>query len=114
MSRKKLDWSLDEFVEERRKKDPAFKKVYDRLAVSEQRAISESAKTVRQLVELRKRRKLSQRSVADAIGVSQPYIARIERGTEAVGLRILSAYALAVGARISVVEEKRAPYGRKA
>jgi hypothetical protein len=50
--------------------------------------------------------------VAEALGVSQPFIAKLERGTEPVGLRMLSAYALVVGGRISIVAEDGPKYGK--
>lgn len=111
MAKKKLDWSLDEFIAERRRVDPKFKRTFDELEKTEALALAETARTVKELVELRKLRKLTQRDVAEAMGVTQPYVARIERGTEPIGLRTVAAYALAVRGRLSVVAEKRATYG---
>lgn len=111
MAKRKLDWSLDEFVAEQRRSDKRFKRKYDKLAQSERAALAASAKAVQDLVALRRKRKMTQRQVAEALGVTQPYIAKIEKGTEPVGIQILAAYALVVGGRISVIAEKRAPYG---
>ena len=111
MAKKAFDWTLDSFVAERRKADPRFKREFDRLEASERAALAESARAIADLVKLRKRRKMTQKDVAAALGVSQPYIAKIEKGVEPVGVRLLAAYALAVGGRISVVAERRAKYG---
>ena len=111
MSEKKLDWTLDEFVAERRRVDKRFRELYDDLDESERATLNEAARTIKELVALRKKRGLTQRQVAEAMGVTQPYVSRIERGTGPIGLRVAAAYALAVGGRISVVAESRAKYG---
>ena len=58
-------------------------------------------RTVLELVEQRKKRRLSQRMIAERMGVTQPVIARLEKPLEATwrqpSLSVLSRYAAAVG-----------------
>ncbi len=53
-----------------------------------------------QLVELRKSKGLTQRDVADRLGVDQSAIARIESGDRDPHLSTLRRYALAIGAEV--------------
>lgn len=62
---------------------------------------------VDQLVRLRKDKGLSQQDVADAMGVTQPAVARIESGERDPRLSTLRRYAHAVGA---LIEHTVSPY----
>lgn len=84
---------LDRYVAERSERDPEFKAAYE----------AESALLA--LVRARQMANLTQKDVADALHVSQPYIAQIERGTRMPGYRLLFRYANAVGATIKVASE---------
>jgi hypothetical protein len=63
-------------------------------------------RTVLELVEQRKKRRLAQRTIADRMGVSQPVIARLEKPLESSwrqpSLSVLSRYAAALGLVLEV------------
>ena len=50
---------------------------------------------------------LSQRDLAEALHVSQPYIAQVEGGSKPMSLSLMVRYANAVGARIEIKPGKR-------
>jgi ribosome-binding protein aMBF1 (putative translation factor) len=63
-------------------------------------------RTVLELVEQRQKRRLSQRTLAERMGVSQPVIARLEKPLEPTwrqpSLSVLSRYAAALGLVLEV------------
>jgi transcriptional regulator with XRE-family HTH domain len=63
-------------------------------------------RTVLELVEQRQKRRLSQRTIAERMGVSQPVIARLEKPLEPTwrqpSLSVLSRYAAALGLVLEV------------
>ncbi len=63
-------------------------------------------RTVLEMVEQRKTRRLSQRTIAERMGVSQPVIARLEKPLEPTwrqpSLSVLSRYAAALGMVLEV------------
>jgi DNA-binding XRE family transcriptional regulator len=65
-----------------------------------------AVRTVLELVEQRKKRRLAQRTIADRMGVSQPVIARLEKPLEPSwrqpSLSVLSRYAAALGLVLEV------------
>ena len=81
----------------------------------EAREIEESL--MRELVRLRKKRKIGQEPIAKAIGVSQVRVSQMENLKGGVTLESVLIYARAIGANIVVVPEKpvkkneRAPDG---
>lgn len=82
----------------------------DDLAVIEARAdslIDGHANLLRDLVELRRKHRLTQAEVAERMGVSQPTVAGFERYDANPTLSTIRRYALAVGARIneSVIDD---------
>jgi transcriptional regulator with XRE-family HTH domain len=81
---------LDRYVAERSARDPEF------------RSAHEADRALLELVRARQMANMTQKDVAEALHVSQPYIAQIERGTRAPGYRFLFRYATAVGASIRV------------
>ncbi|MEI8190918.1 MAG: helix-turn-helix transcriptional regulator [candidate division NC10 bacterium] len=79
------------------------------MTVEERAAYDErvlAVRTVLELVEQRKRRRLAQRTIADRMGVSQPVIARLEKPLEPSwrqpSLSVLSRYAAALGLVLEV------------
>jgi DNA-binding XRE family transcriptional regulator len=79
------------------------------MTVEERAAYDErvlAVRTVLELVEQRKKRRLAQRTIADRMGVSQPVIARLEKPFEPSwrqpSLSVLSRYAAALGMVIEV------------
>jgi len=67
-----------------------------------------------ELVALREKNGLSQRDLAERIGASQPYIAKLESGrVRNLGLKTLAKYAAATGTRLTVRFEPT-PRPRKA
>jgi ribosome-binding protein aMBF1 (putative translation factor) len=62
--------SLDEHIEEQKKKDPKFAEAFDK-----EMLLLEMAQKVK---ELRKKKKLTQRSLAKKAGITQSVIARLE------------------------------------
>ncbi len=84
---------LDRYIEERCARDSEFKAAYE----------AESALLA--LVRARQEANLTQKEVAEALHVSQPYIAQIENGSRKPGYLLLFRYAGVVGARIQVSPE---------
>lgn len=82
---------LDKYVTERIERDPEFSAAY------------EAEKALLGLVRARQQANLTQKEVADALHVSQPYIAQIENGSRKPGYLLLFRYATAVGAQIKVM-----------
>ncbi len=64
--------------------------------VRERRAIVEA------LHKARKEAKLTQAEIAERMNVSQPYVAKLERGRGAIGWTAISKYAAACGKRVSI------------
>ena len=81
------------------------------------RAVEERMAEMRieqELVALREKNGLSQRDLAERIGASQPYIAKLESGrVKNLGLKTLAKYAAATGTRLTVRFEPT-PRPRKA
>ena len=83
-----VPWSL-----ERHLKDPAVRAAYD--------ALEPEFALIRQLIDLRRARGLSQRQLAKRAGMQQPVIARLEGG-RAASLRTLRRVAEALDAQVEV------------
>jgi DNA-binding XRE family transcriptional regulator len=66
------------------------------------RAAFEAERALLTLVRARQAANLTQKDVADALRVSQPYIAQIECGSRKPGYLLLFRYAQVVGASIQV------------
>ena len=81
---------LEKYIAERSERDPEFKAAY------------EAEAALLALVRARQTANMTQKDVADALHVSQPYIAQIERGSRKPGYLLLFRYANAVGASIRV------------
>jgi DNA-binding XRE family transcriptional regulator len=81
---------LDRYVAERSLGDADFK------------AKHEAERALLELVRARQASNMTQKDVADALHVSQPYIAQIESGSRKPGYLLLFRYATAVGASIQV------------
>lgn len=62
----------------------------------------DSSEVIHQLVEERKRQKMTQQNVADITGVRTPNIARFEGGTRIPTLLMLEKYANALGKHIEI------------
>ena len=84
-------------------------KLQSDMSVEERAAYDErvlAVRTVLELVEQRKKRRLAQRTIADRMGVSQPVIARLEKPLEPSwrqpSLSVLSRYAAALGLVLEV------------
>ena len=84
---------LDRHIALRSSESPEFKAAYE----------AESALLA--LVRARQDANLTQKDVAEALHVSQPYIAQIESGSRKPGYLLLFRYATAVGAVIRVASE---------
>jgi transcriptional regulator with XRE-family HTH domain len=84
-----MSW-IRKYSEERSTRDQEFKAGYE----------EESA--ILALIRARNERGLSQQQLAEALGVSQPYIAQIERRTKPMSASLLFRYAQAVGAKIEI------------
>jgi predicted XRE-type DNA-binding protein len=70
-----------------------------------QRRIDDEIRAWR-LAEVRRNRSLTQREVADAMGVSGPRVSDVERGKlDAVSVSVLRAYVEALGGRLKVTAE---------
>lgn len=74
--------------------------------ISEAEAAQEALEAMmRELVRLRKKRGLSQKPIAKAIGVSQVRVSQMEASKGGVTLQSVLVYARAIGAQIVVVED---------
>ena len=80
-----------EQVLKRHLKDPTFRREYE--------SLEEEFKLAKEVIELRAKRNLTQRQLAELIGTSQPAIARLESGNyRNVSLSFLRRLADALGA----------------
>lgn len=86
---------IEKYAEERSSRDPEFKAGY------------EEECAVLALVRARNSSALTQQDVADALHVSQSYIARVERGSKPMSLSLMLRYANAVGASVEVKQPQR-------
>ena len=62
------------------------------------------------IYDLRKVKKMSQKELADSIGVSQPYIAKIEDGEENLTIETIVKLLAALNTRLRLKPEKRGKY----
>lgn len=93
-----------DFLEEQLK-DPEFRAAYDALEAEDQ--------LIRQLIDLRIKRGLSQRELAQQAGLQQPALARVESGKTA-SLKTLRRVAEALGAEVHIsIVPKQAKLARK-
>ena len=81
---------LNKYVTERSARDSEFKAEY------------EAEAALLALVRARQNANMTQKDVADALHVTQPYIAQIEKGTRTPGYLFLFRYASVVGATIQI------------
>ncbi len=94
-------WSLEEHL-----RDPAVRAAYD--------ALESEFALIRQLIDLRIKRGLSQRQLAKRAGMQQPVIARLEGG-RAASLKTLRRVAEALDARVEVrLVPREAASGKRA
>lgn len=78
----------------------------DEGAIAEQRSVLETRLVAARLAEIRRAKHLSQREVAEAMGVSQPRISAIESGgASAAEVATLKAYVAALGGELHIVAE---------
>jgi transcriptional regulator with XRE-family HTH domain len=71
------------------------------------KAAYEEESAILALVRARNAAEMSQKDVADALNVSQPYIAMIERGSKPMSMSLMFRYANAVGASVEVKQPER-------
>lgn len=86
---------LTRYVAEQEATDPEFK--------TARRHIAERHRLLDSLVNVRKRKKLTQQQVADRLGISQPSVAEFEGEASDPKLSTLQRYARAVGMRLVVL-----------
>ena len=90
---------LRQWMVEQYRKTPGLKKRVD--------ALVEEMSIEQDLIALRRERGLSQRALADLVGVKQPVIARIESGkARNLELKTVVRIAAALGARVKIRLEK--------
>jgi transcriptional regulator with XRE-family HTH domain len=83
------------YVENELRKDPALRRDVE--------AMLAQMRIVQDLAALRQRRKVSQKQIADALGISQQRVAKLESGQVAnLELRTIVRMAAALGARVRV------------
>lgn len=90
---------LDSLIEERAAVDPEFAAAWER-----------DSKRL-ELARLRKKLGLTQKDVAQIMGVKQPRVAEIEADPDKVAFGTISKYYKAIGAKVVIVEA--APAARK-
>jgi transcriptional regulator with XRE-family HTH domain len=71
------------------------------------KAFYEEESAILALIRARNAADLSQRELAEALHVSQPYIAQVERGSKPMSLSLMVRYANAVGASVEIKAPKR-------
>ncbi len=84
---------IEPFFNERMK-DPAFRREYD--------ALEPEFAIIRQIIDLRLKRKMSQAQLARKVGTQQPSIARLESRGQTKDLDYMQRVAKALGARLEV------------
>ncbi len=96
---------LREWMDKQYLKAPGLKERVE--ALVEQMSIEQD------LIALREKRGLSQRALADLVGVKQPVIARIESGkARNLELKTVVRIATALGARVKILLERNEATGR--
>ena len=96
---------LREWMDEQYRNTPGLKERVE--ALVEEMSIEQG------LIALRAERGLSQRALADRVGVKQPVIARIESGkARNLELKTVVRIAAALGARVKILLEKNEAVGR--
>lgn len=88
------DFDFDEYLKERLK-DPVFKKHYD--------YYGKQLEIAYQILQLRKKKHLSQAQLAKKIGTKQSNIARMESGQQNFSVDILEKIASALGSDLKIV-----------
>lgn len=90
---------LRQWIDRQYRKTPGLKKRVD--------ALVEEMSVQQDLIALRQERGLSQRALADLVGVKQPVIARIESGkARNLELKTVVRIAAALGARVKILLRK--------
>jgi DNA-binding XRE family transcriptional regulator len=94
---KKID--IEKCIETNREKSPAFKKEWDE-SREEYRLLGE-------MVALRKKEKITQQSLADATGLKQQVISRVEKHEHSPSLRLFCKLLNALGCELRIVKKKQ-------
>jgi transcriptional regulator with XRE-family HTH domain len=81
--------------------DPGYRKAYD--ALEQEFALASS------VIEARSRAKLTQEQLADRMGTTQAFIARLESGRSMPSTRTLERFARATGTRLRITFEPDQP-----
>ena len=95
MLHKLFNW-IEKYAEERSVRDPEFKAGYE-----EERAVLA-------LIRARNAADLTQKDVAEALHVSQPYIAQVERGSRPMSMSMMFRYASVVGISMQFIPREQA------
>lgn len=93
--KKEMTW-VEKYAEEQSALSPEFKAAY------------EEETALLALVRARNAMALSQKDVADALHVSQPYIAQVERGSRPMSMSLMLRYANAVGVTVQLTPTPQA------
>ena len=93
--KEEMTW-LEKYAEEQCAQSPEFKAVY------------EEETALLALIRARNAAELSQKEVAEALHVSQPYIAQVERGTRPMSMSMMMRYANVVGVTVQVMPRPQA------
>ena len=88
------DFDFDEYLKGKLK-DPTFKKHYD--------YYGRQLEIAYQILQLRKKRKISQAQLAKKIGTKQSNIARMESGNQNFSVDILEKIAAALGSDLKII-----------
>lgn len=93
-----MTW-IEKYAEEQCIESPEFKAAY------------EEENALLALVRARNAASLTQKDVADALHVSQSYIARVERGSKPMSMSLMLRYANAVGVSVRFTPHFNQPSG---
>ena len=88
-----MSLDLQDYHREKMENDPEYRQAWD--------ALEDQFSIVEALIQARIRARMTQAEVAQAMGVSQPAIARIESG-KSISLKTLRRYAKATGSKLKI------------
>jgi len=84
----------EEFKKKRFEEDPELKKEYDKLELE--------YKIISQIIDLRRKKKISQKQLAELLNTKQPSIARLESGDYNPSIDFLKKIAEVLGAELEI------------
>ena len=97
-----LDYGKYRFEMQKKEKEAKEKRLEVYTEKIQEKVLSRSSETIRQLVEERHRQKMTQQEIADITGIKPSNMARFESGGRVPTLVVLEKYANALGKHIEI------------